>query len=152
MNQIQRALPFHKVQIISSIKERKSKVTAHLFSRIPQGIKGQRLLRFDELNGDVAVGLNLCLRQVQLFTELRVIIQNSVMCQSKLCVCIASKGVIVVVIFLISLCRQASVTHDSNSPLRNPKVQLMCRLRALEDRQAVIAIIRDTRCMVSPHL
>ena len=106
---------------------------------------------FDELDGHVAVRLDVGFGQFLFPPEGMVIVQNSVMGQGKPGAGhVPGKGVVVPVVFSLPLSGHSAVARNDVGVLRNKEVQLVGRARALVDMEAAAGIVGDARSVGAP--
>ena len=83
MIQTQRIIALHKVQVVLPIQHRETERALNLLSHVFQAVEVEGFLLLYELYGYVAVGLDLCFRQVHSFAEGNVIVKHAVVGQGK---------------------------------------------------------------------
>ena len=106
---------------------------------------------FDELDGHVAVRLDVGFWQFLFPPEGAVIVQNSVMGQGKPGAGhVPGKGVVVPVVFGLPLSGHSAVPHHDVGVLRDKEVQLVGRAGALVDVEASAGVVGDARGVGSP--
>ena len=92
----------------------------------------------EELDCDVAVGLDVGIGQSFFFSELLVVPQYPIVGKSKSRIPgKPGERVIVVVVLFITLCGHACVTHDCHCSLSKTEMQLVRRFGALENHYVI---------------
>ena len=98
----------------------------------------------NELDGNIAICLYLCSRQMFCVTQFKVVPEDTIMCQCKgFSLYTAGKGVIIVILFRAALRCHPRVSHDGASFRRNTEMQPMRRQRTLVNLQPTRCVVGD---------
>lgn len=120
-----------------------------LISRMCNTINDATIILADD-HPDIAVGLNIRLWQTLRYTKFSVIMQNSIVCQSKAhLVNVSRKRMIVEVELLTALCSHTSMSHNNFCAFGNTIPHLMCGNRSFTDMKSAFCIESNSRCICS---
>lgn len=120
-----------------------------LISRMCNTINDASIILADD-HPDIAVSLNIRLWQTLRYTQFTIIMQNSIVSQSKVhLVNMTQKRMIVEVKLLIALCSHTGMSHNNFGAVGYSVPHLMCGNLSFTDMKSAFSIESNSRCVCS---
>ena len=130
-------LAFDKIHVFL-VQYREYKRAFDSFRHFTETVEGQFIFMLDQLNGDLAVCLDIGSGEISLTAKFPVIVENSVVSQRKdFAASPAGERMIILILVRVALRSHACVSHDKFRSSRNAVFHLMGRFRGLLNAQPV---------------